>query len=222
MRPLHAILLAVLTAAVIGVSAFLTVSHFGMRDWPNPPMPDTATRLITPTEAAGRMSDRGGDDGDVVVTVPDSGDGESDRADRRAQRAQASTRRAPRRSDRRGHRAGSRSGERRSGNRGGDDRRSADEAGGAAPDSATPPAQGSTTTAPAGAAGTSAGEDSQARPDQTPPPAAEPPVTLDPIVPNLPVGGSGDDESAGDEGARPRDGRGPGRGLVGNLLDQLP
>ena len=58
MRTLPVILLAALTALVIAVSAVLTASHFGMRDWPTPPMPDTATRLITPTEAAGRTSDR--------------------------------------------------------------------------------------------------------------------------------------------------------------------
>lgn len=57
MRTLPAILLAALTALVILASAVLT-TQFGMRDWPTPPLPDTATRLVTPAEAAGRATSK--------------------------------------------------------------------------------------------------------------------------------------------------------------------
>src|SRR5215208_3574633 len=126
MRSLPAILLAALTAVVIAVSALLTVSHFGMRDWPTPPMPDTATRLITPTEAATKARERlsKGDDAAEVTIAGDAG-AEARRSERPA--AGSTSRRAATRSGRSGSRRTARgrrrSGERRSGNRGhrGDD-----------------------------------------------------------------------------------------------------
>jgi hypothetical protein len=184
MRSLPVIFLAVLTAAVIGVSAFLTASHFGMRDWPNPPMPDTATRLITPTEAAGRTSDRGGDDGVDLEVIVDSGAGENRRAGRRTRNARTSTRRAARRERSRARGSGSTSGERRSGNRRDDDRRSTSDADDAAAE-ITAPTTGSTTPSPE--ASTSAPEASQARTDEPATPVTEPPITLEPIVRDLPV-----------------------------------
>lgn len=44
------------TVVALGVATAMIVSgHFGTRDWPTPPVPDTASRLVTPTEAAGRL-----------------------------------------------------------------------------------------------------------------------------------------------------------------------
>jgi hypothetical protein len=60
MRTRLAILLALTLALAIGASALLT-SQVGMTEWPAAPAPDTATRLITPTEAAGRATDRASD-----------------------------------------------------------------------------------------------------------------------------------------------------------------
>src|SRR3954471_2075448 len=96
MRSYPAILLAALTVVVIAVSVVLTASHFGMRDWPTPPMPDTATRLITPTEAAAKARERlsKGDDPAEVTIAGDAG-ADTHRAKRPA--AHASTRPPPRR-----------------------------------------------------------------------------------------------------------------------------
>src|SRR5215211_1630770 len=91
MRSLPAILLALLTAVVIGVSALATMAHFGVRDWPTPPMPDTATRLITRTEATDhKVKDQpaGGDPIDVEVVV-DTGAGTSHRGQRRGHQRRA-------------------------------------------------------------------------------------------------------------------------------------
>lgn len=61
MRTRLAILLALTLALAIGASALLT-SQVGVTEWPSAPAPDTATRLITPTEAAGRATERASDD----------------------------------------------------------------------------------------------------------------------------------------------------------------
>jgi hypothetical protein len=230
MRSLPAIFLAVLTAVVTGVSAFLTASHFGPRDWPNPPMPDTASRLITPTEAAGRTSDRGGDDGEIldVKVAADSLAGEARKADRRDRGARTSTRRGSRRSERRSRRSGNRRGERRAGNRGGDDRRPSNDA---APVTTPPANGGSDSTGTPGGVVPSPVEQTQARSPEPVAPVTEPPVTAEPIAPNVPSGESADDDDSTDESAGDRDdrpGRGRGRdrgrrgGLLGNLLSQLP
>ena len=55
MRTRLAILLIVTIALVIGASVLMT-SHFGMRQWPTAPTPETATRVITPSETAGRAA----------------------------------------------------------------------------------------------------------------------------------------------------------------------
>src|SRR5215211_316219 len=82
MRSLPAILLALLTAVVIGVSALATMAHFGVRDWPTPPMPDTATRLITRTEATDhKVKDQ--------PAVGDTGAGTSHRGQRRGHQRRA-------------------------------------------------------------------------------------------------------------------------------------
>jgi len=214
MRSLPAILLATLTAVVIAVSAFLTASHFGMRDWPTPPMPDTATRLITPTEAAERARERlskGGDPVDVKIAVDAGSD--AHRTERPEHRAGTSRRghRGGRSATRRGERSGRRSGRRSSGGR-----RSQGNANPATPAgddaTATPaeqqPAPHATPAEP------STGEQAQARSDETAAPAPTTPSTpsLDPVVPQLSTGGAHDDE--GDRGRR--------LGPVRQLLDALP
>lgn len=60
MRTRLAILLALTVALAIGASALLT-SQVGVMEWPSAPAPDTATRLITPSEAAGRVTERASD-----------------------------------------------------------------------------------------------------------------------------------------------------------------
>src|SRR4051812_2720741 len=127
MRSYPAILLAALTVVVIAVSVVLTASHFGMRDWPTPPMPDTATRLITPTEAATKARERlsKGDDPAEVTIAGDAGTdarhSERSAAERSTRRAGTGSRRPPsRRGAHSGRRAGEhRPGEHRSGGRGG-------------------------------------------------------------------------------------------------------
>src|SRR3954451_4716529 len=115
MRSFPAILLAALTVVVITVSVVLTASHFGMRDWPTPPMPDTAKRLITPTEAAAKRERLSKGDDPAEVTIAGDAGADSHRVTRPT--AQGSTRRAGTRSHRAASRRGDRSGERRSGNR---------------------------------------------------------------------------------------------------------
>jgi hypothetical protein len=68
MRTRLAILLAAVAGLVFAASTVMT-NHLGMRDWPTAPAPDTATRVITPSEAAGRAADpaRGGDAPDVAA-----------------------------------------------------------------------------------------------------------------------------------------------------------
>src|SRR5215217_1415904 len=195
MRSLPAILLATLTAVVIAVSAFLTASHFGMRDWPTPPMPDTATRLITPTEAAERARERlskGGDPVDVKIAVDAGSD--AHRTERPEHRAGTSRggHRGGRSATRRGERSGRRSGRRSSGGR-----RSQGNAHPASPagdDAAPTPAE------------------QQPAPQATPAPTTPSTPSLDPVVPQLPTGGADDDE--GDRGRR--------LGPVRQLLDALP
>jgi hypothetical protein len=223
MRSFPAILLAALTVVVIGASALLTASHFGMRDWPTPPMPDTATRLITPTEAATKARERlsKGDDPAEVTIAGDAG-AQARRSERPA--TGATSRRAATRT-RRGARNGRHSGERRSGHHG-DGRhqtppaQSGDDAGTAPPSTpaATQPAPAAPVTQAA------AGEQTQARPDDTAtPPATEPAIpapSLPPIVPPLPTtpAPSGDDGSGDDSPGR---GHGRRRGPIRNLLDHL-
>lgn len=60
----RAALLVTAFAILVVVASVTVTSHLGVRDWPTPPMPDTATRLITPTEVAGRGRDRVADKGD--------------------------------------------------------------------------------------------------------------------------------------------------------------
>ena len=80
MRTRLAILLAAVVATTIAASALMT-SQLGMRDWPTAPSPDTATRLITPSEAAGRAADATSSDGDGDLVVERA---ERDHADRGA------------------------------------------------------------------------------------------------------------------------------------------
>jgi hypothetical protein len=109
MRTRATLLIAAFTILVVVTSALVT-SHFGTHDWPTPPMPDTATRLITPTEAAGRVSDRGasGNDGSVPPSAAAVGSARGGRAERGGQsrrtRTDPSTRRGTsRRSGQSGH-----------------------------------------------------------------------------------------------------------------------
>jgi len=209
MRTLPAILLAALTAVAIAVSAFVTASHFGMRDWPTPPMPDTATRLITPTEAAAKARERlsKGDDASEVTIAGDAG-ATTHRAERPA--AQRSTHRAGTRSHRaapqRRSSTGRPSGERRSGNRnhGGDD------ASTPAGDDAATPAPSQPAAPPAGpsapVAEASSGDQAQARPGDSATQPVVPAPSLPPVVPQLPTAPT------------PSSGHGPIRDLLGHLL----
>ena len=227
MRSFPAILLAALTVVAIAVSALLTASHFGMRDWPTPPMPDTATRLITPTEAVTKARERlsKGDDPAEVTIAGDAG-AETRRSERSA--AQGTSHRGAKRSrrsgSRRGASSGRRSGESRSGDRanhgGGDTPAPSADAGTTAP---TQPAPQAAPAAPVTQAGS--GEQSQARPDEfATPPATEPAIpapSLPPVDPQLPTApapsgedGSGDDSPGRGNGRR----RGPVRNLLGHLL----
>jgi hypothetical protein len=185
MRSLPVILLAALTAVVIAVSAFLTASHFGMRDWPTPPMPDTATRLITPTEAAGRAGDRADGDGPGAEITADAGASTDARRVERsarggASRGSADTRQRARRQGTTSRRS---RGERRSGTR---NEQRGDEGGTTDNEAATEaPAPQTTEAAPVPPAptGTTGGE-SQARPEETSLPATRPPVRHEPIYSN--------------------------------------
>lgn len=215
MRSLPAILLAALTTLVIALSAFVTTSHFGMRDWPTPPMPDTATRLITPTEGAGRAGDDVSDDAPIVLETPvDAGSGEPRRAERPTPRgASREPRATPRGSVRRGERSGRRSNARReSGRRDGERRESPERD----DDSVTAPEPDPSTPEPAPAAPASgAGEGAQARPDESASPSTQAPPTLEPIVPDLPP--AEDVQSPVTDSGRKR-----GRGTAGDLLHALP
>jgi hypothetical protein len=229
MRSLPAILLAALTALVIALTALLTASHFGMRDWPTPPMPDTATRLITPTEAAGRARERVSS-GDDAVEVKIAGDAGADaRRTERRHRTGGTRHRADRKrrgASRRGERTG-RGSSRHEGNRHSNGRRSGNDQ---APRTDEPGTGGTPSPQPAPAP--NSGEQSQARPDQTTAPSTGQGPALDPILPDLPIGGDGEgaddddgghhpaagDDGAGNPGLRPGPDR---RGPVGNLLDRL-
>ena len=214
MRTLPAILLAALVALVILTSALLA-TQYGTRDWPAPPMPDTATRLITPTEAAGRAGDRIADSGDAVdvkVTV-DAGAGDSRRIRPRvrtgvSRRAERTRRDVPRRDQRGGRRSGG-----RGSHTGGDDPR---DPATVSDDAATPVTPEPSTPAPAESAPVAearAGDQTQARPAD---PAPSAPAVPDVVVPELPTGG--DDAHA--DGDRDADGHRRGRGPIRELLDQ--
>jgi len=218
MRSLPAILLAALTAVAIAVSAVLMASHFGMRDWPTPPMPDTATRLITPTEAVGRASERDADD---VVDAEVTADTRADTPRRAARRARGGAATRPEGARRRAdgpenRRSGGRSGSRRSGGRSNDGRRPANPAGTETAPATTEPQPSEAAPAPT-APPTGSGGQVQARPDQSTLPETDPPVTLEPIVPVQPDSGDAAGDSADD-----RPGRKRGRAPAGDLLDQLP
>jgi hypothetical protein len=230
MRSLPAILLAALTALVIAASAFLTASHFGMRDWPTPPMPDTATRLITPTEAIERTRDHlSSSDVELELEVAAQAGGDSRRGVRPARRAatRRSANRSRRGSSRRGDRGGRRSGnprsdDRRSGGRRAGGRRGADDADTPAQTdggTGTPATAGPETTPATPAPPVSSGEQSQARPDEPvaqPPAAPAPTPAPAPVIPEL-LTGSDDPGAADDSDGAP----GPRRGPIQNLLDQL-
>src|SRR4051812_3405465 len=76
MRTLPAILLVAFVALLILASAALT-TQFGVHDWPAPPSPDTATRPVTPTEAAGKATEkaarteRAADSGSIAYSAPE-------------------------------------------------------------------------------------------------------------------------------------------------------
>jgi hypothetical protein len=111
MRTRAALLLTAFAILVVAASVIVS-SHFGTRDWPTPPLPDTATRLITPTEAAGRISDRSaGDDHGSARRIAAAGTpraGRAERSSRGAQRRKApDTRRGTARTGDRGGRRGS-------------------------------------------------------------------------------------------------------------------
>jgi hypothetical protein len=57
MRALPAIFVTALVALVVGAT-LLVANHFGDHHWPTAPSPSTVTRLVTPTEAAGRFGER--------------------------------------------------------------------------------------------------------------------------------------------------------------------
>lgn len=113
MRSRAALLLAVLAVMVIGASVVVT-SHFGMQDWPTPPLPDTATRLISPTEAVGRISDlRPGRDDSSGRRIVDARTGQTGPPERRGRAGQSRRgehlrQRASRRGDGRARRSGGR------------------------------------------------------------------------------------------------------------------
>ena len=219
MRTRAALLIAAFAILVVAASAVVT-SHFGMRDWPTPPLPDTATRLITPTEAAGRAGDRATSDGDggsdtptvIVRTTRTAPAGRRARGDRR--RSTESRRAATRGSDR---------GTRRSGGRGSDGDKNSPVA--PVPDDATVEGTPEAGIAPApaapapGAPITESGPDgqSQARPNE--PVAPLPAVPAVPAVPQPAPGPVTGGESG--TGGRNGNGRGSRRGPVRDLLDAL-
>lgn len=110
MRTRAALLIAAFAILVVGASAIVT-SHLGGQDWPTPPMPDTATRLITPTEAASSLTDESpaGDDGSSVQRTAHRGGRRHGTLERRPRgerpgRAHGTAQRSGRRSG--AHRAG--------------------------------------------------------------------------------------------------------------------
>jgi hypothetical protein len=82
MRTRLAILLAAVVAFTLVASALMT-SQLGMRDWPTAPTPDTATRLITPSEAAGRTADASSSDSGDDTAAESAQRVDADRADGR-------------------------------------------------------------------------------------------------------------------------------------------
>jgi hypothetical protein len=225
MRSLPGILLTALTVVAITVSAFLTASHFGMRDWPTPPMPDTASRLITPTEAGERLSY-----GEDPIEAKVAGEaGEDARRSERRTRGNGARRtdRVRRGSSRHGDRSGRRSTDRNSANRNAGSRnsdgRNSEPSAPAEDEASTPATDQPTAPQPAPATPVteaSSGEQSQARPGTTVTPPAVPAPSLDPVVPDPPTGGD-DGASSTDGGQGERPGRGRGRGAVRNLLGAL-
>jgi hypothetical protein len=198
-----------------------------MRDWPTPPLPDTATRLITPTEAVGRLSDRatGDDDGSAnqAVGVGTPRTAPVVGANRGAQRRSA---------------AAVRHGKARSGGHNGTGGRTpattptpAPATGGgnagsapAATAPATPAAPSPAPIAPVIEAGSAA--PTQARPQDGTPQVSVPQVPASPVqVPSVPALSqspvTGTDDGSSDGNGR-RSGHGHRRGPVATLLDALP
>jgi hypothetical protein len=215
MRSLHAILLAALTIVVIAVSVILTASHFGMRNWPTPPMPDTATRLITPTEGAAKVRQRMSDGRDPVEVQVAADAGADVRRDERtarpgtSRRAESGRRSPTRRSTRTGRRSRTSRGDNAGpGSSGGTGTGAATPAQPAAPESTpdTPAAPA----APVTEAGS--GDQSQARPDQTPPATSTPAPPLVPLVPVAPVAPQLPPTSGHDDTPQDPSSDGPGHG----------
>jgi hypothetical protein len=224
MRTRAALLLAAFAILVLVTSAIVT-SHFGMRDWPTPPLPDTATRLISPTEAVGRLSDRatGDDDGSARPTA-DAGTAPAGRFEHRAGVPQRRSRATADRggSSRRGH-SGTRRGTRHGAGGGTPTGGSTPAPGPSSGDAAGTPATTTpaepTTTAPAPTAPlveAGAGDPTQARPQGPDPQVPVPPV---PSVPSVP-GGTGDGSGDG-HGGGASSGHGHRHGPIHTLLDAL-
>ena len=227
MRTLPGILLSVITAAAIAISAVLVASHFGMRDWPTPPMPDTATRLITPTEAAGKVREQITTSGDDPIDVPIASDRGSSADRRPAGVANDRAGRARRDASRTGKR---RSGRQASGRRsGGKDRppRGGDATGTGTEDTDDTQAEDDAQATPSPEAPaealpvTPAGADQQARADDST--TAEPVAPAVPdlsVVPAVPAPGEDEDDAGkghGHKGDR-HEGDRAGR-LADDLLD---
>jgi len=210
MRTLPALLLAAFVTLVIVASATLA-TQFGGADWPTPPTPDTATRLITPTEAAGRATDD-------VTSYERGRKSTGPIADRTTRRESRS------RSERRGGRgtaARPRGNVRREGGSAPRQRTPREDNRSSSPEADEPTqTEESTETAPAPQAPAAPvdpippvagvepdGNDSQARPQDPP------------AVPSAPAPPAGDEDSGDDgEGDEPSRHRGPIRHLLDHLL----
>jgi hypothetical protein len=207
MRTLPAILLAALVALVIIASAVLT-TQFGMRDWPTPPMPDTATRLVTPTEAAGRATEKvtrhKQDTDDETGPTAYSGGGSRAPKVRQGDRRPTGERRAGRT-----RRSASSAGERPQTPAPsiGTESEQTDEGTDAAP-APVPAAPAPVTDGPPVVDGP--GQDAQARPQDEP----VEPAPVEPIAPD--AGGDDDADTSGDD--EPGQRHGPIRNAVENLL----
>jgi hypothetical protein len=209
MRIRAALLLTAFAILVVAASVIVS-SHFGMRDWPTPPLPDTATRLITPTEAAGRISDRSaGDDDGSARRIAAAGTPRAGRVERRGRGA------------RRRKAADARRGTVRTGDRGGRRGSAHTPAVETTPPASTEgtdesqapvePTTPPTTPAPAApVVEAGSGDGTQARPQDHAPPLPAVPVAPDPTPAPVPTP-SGDG-----------DGHGHGRGPLHALLDVLP
>ena len=206
MRTRLAILLALVVALAIGASALLT-SQIGVTEWPAAPAPDTASRLITPSEAAGRVADSKTDEADRPAERAERRD--ADRAANGSDAGQNGT--TPVSNERRStRRSGDRDSERRNG--GNDavaDTPASDPADAPAPQQPSTPAAEPITTAPANAP-----EGQHSRDDEVP--ATPDVVTLPPsLTPPAPTPTVPDDDERPNHGGRRR---GPLRNLLGALL----